>query len=372
MNLISTTDRPAFSHTDVLTLLHADNKTYEQVSQITGFSRGKIYSIAMANGARKTERLIRERHEERRKRQEETFRALYGTTAKADVLDFLPSLPSESIDLFLFSPPYNIGVQYGNAGNADSADYVEFQGRLMIIIAQMKRALKPNGIIFMQVGQTRDNHGQLVPMDTFLDPRLREVGLEYQSRIVWLMPHGLTPKTRLAERYETALVFAKSNTPTFNATPARIPQKNPAKRAFKGPNKGQLSGHPLGAHPTNVWEIPTVRHNHPDRRHSDHPAQFPTALAKRAILLYSRPGDTICDPFSGSGTTHVAAVQTGRNFIGCDILYEDIREKRLAETKIDEFTPLPGVTDESISVWRAETQIVATPKIRDQYSLNIK
>ena len=175
--------------------------------------------------------------------------------------------------------------------------------------------------------------------------------------MIWTIPPGLTPKGRLSERHETALVFSKGEAQVFNPTPARRPQKQPGKRAFKGPSKGKISSCYYGAHPSNVWsDIPNVRHGHPEK--TGHPAQFPLELARRAILIYTRAGDLIVDPFSGSGTTHVAAVQTGRTFTGCDLFYEDIRAKRLKKAFPDLVSRLPGVTDETVAVWNAEARRV--------------
>jgi DNA modification methylase len=92
---------------------------------------------------------------------------------------------------------------------------------------------------------------------------LRICGLTYQSRVVWPAHHGLTPKRRLAERYETALVFSKGDAPAFNPSAARRPQLNPGKSALYGPNI------------------------------TEHVAQYPEALAMRAILLYTQPGDLV-------------------------------------------------------------------------------
>ena len=137
----------------------------------------------------------------------------------------------------------------------------------------------------------------------------------------------------------------------------------PRKRAYKGPNKGRISSHPLGAFPTNVWDdIGNVGHNSLDRKAcGDHPAPFPLKLAKRLILLFSKPGDLVGDAFVGSGTTCVAAKETGRAFTGADILYEDLRAKRLADVDPDLVSVLPGVTDESIAVWQAEARRIDVP-----------
>lgn len=345
----------------VLTLLHTH--TYENVRAETGWSRGRIYQLALRTGARKTEQRIRERAEERRQRQEETFRQIIGSTAKADVLDFLDSIPDESVQLCLFSPPYNVGKDYGAAPGADAMRAVYYHGWIMQVLSEAARILKPGGTLFLQVGSTRDWQDRLMPLDVLLYEDIRRTGLTFQSRVVWTLPHGLTPKNRLAERYETAIVWSKGEQHTvFNPTPARAPQKQPDKRAFKGPRKGQLSGHPLGAWPTNVWsDIPSVRHNHPERAHGAHPAQFPKALARRAILIYTRAGDLVCDPFSGSGTTQESCVETHRAFVGADLFYEDIRARRLAVAAPDTYSPLPGVSDATAAIWQAEARRVDIP-----------
>lgn len=215
--------------------------------------------------------------------------------------------------------------------SADTMRFTFFHGWLMQVVSEMARTLKEGGVICLNTGKTRDWQGSLMPMDVMLYEDLRRAGLTFQSRVVWTSSHGLTPKQRLAERYETILIFSKGTPTVFNPTPARIPQKQPGKRAFKGPNKGQLSGNPFGGFPTDVWgDIPTVRHNHPERAHGAHPAQFPVDLAKRAIMLFTKPGDLVCDPFSGSGSTAVAAIETARDFVGADLFYEDLRSKRIA------------------------------------------
>jgi site-specific DNA-methyltransferase (adenine-specific) len=75
------------------------------------------------------------------------------------------------------------------------------------------------------------------------------------------------------------------------------------------------------------------------------------------------PGDLVCDVFSGSGTTQQAALETGRAFVGADLFYENLRAARLAQAVPDLICHLPGVSDESIAVWQAETVRVETPAV---------
>lgn len=352
---------------EVLSLLQSH--TYDEVRSQTGWSRGRIYKLATRVGARKTEARILERREERKRRQLEFLNEVINSTVKSDVLDFLDGIPSNTVALHLTSPPYNMGKPYGGAegASADCMRFTYYHGFLMQVISEMARTLKPGGTLFFNLGSTRDWEERLIPLDCLLFEDFRRAGLVFQSRIVWEIPHGLTPKRRLAERYETVLVCSKGEIQTFNPSAARVPQKEPGKRAFKGPNRGKLSGHPLGAHPSNVWRIRNVGSNHRERRWGEHPAQFPLLLAKRGILLYSMPGDLVCDSFSGSGTTQHAAIETGRNFTGADLFYADVRKRRLAEVTPDSFSILPGVSDESIAVWQAEARRIelTAPHVTD-------
>lgn len=79
-------------------------QTYEQVSAMTGWSRGRIYQLALSTGTRKTEARIRERSEERKHRQMEFPQSMLDTTVKADVLDFLDGMPDDSVELYVTSP----------------------------------------------------------------------------------------------------------------------------------------------------------------------------------------------------------------------------------------------------------------------------
>ena len=331
-------------------------RTYEEVAAQFQTSRGKVYSLAVAAGARKHEARILERQAERKRRRSEFLEAVINATAKADVLDFLDGLPNDSVAMHLTSPPYNLGKAYGGGASADAHAFSYYLGWQLQVLSELARTLQDGGVLFYQVGSTRAPGGGLYPLDIVLFQHIQNLGLTFQSRVAWVIQHGLTPKQRLAERYETALVFTKGPVPrTFNPTPARTPQNNPGKRAFKGPNKGQLSGHPFGAFPTNVWPIPNAGHNAKGRMEG-HPAQMPLALAARAIALYTVPGDLVCDVFMGSGTTAEAAVRAGRAFTGCDLFYTDVRQQRLAAVAPDLVSDLPGVTDASLAVWNAEAR----------------
>lgn len=355
--------------TDVeLVKLLADH-SYEQVREMTGCSRGRIYKAACRLKARKNEDRIQQRKTDLQHERAEFMKEVMGTTVKSDVLDYLAGMPDDSVNMFLTSVPYNLGKRYGDGISADGMRFGYFYGWLVQVVSEMGRVLKDGGTLCLQLGQTRDwqNEDRMYPLDVLIFEDLRRAGLQYVTRVVWTFNHGLTPKSRLSERYETMLVFSKGEQRVFNPMPARTPQKQPDKRAFKGPNKGKLSGHWAGAHPSNVWEIAPVGANHPEK--TDHPCQFPMKLVRRSILLWSMPGDVVCDPFSGSGSTHQGCIETGRAFTGCDLVYEDTRAERLAKIHPNLVSMLPGITDESSAVWQAEAKPViakATPITKTQ------
>lgn len=149
-----------------------------------------------------------------------------------------------------------------------------------------------------------------------LYPIFRDLGLILRNRIIWHFGHGLHCSKRLSGRYETILWFTKSEKYTFNLDSIRVPQKYPNKRYFSGKRKGQLSCNPRGKNPSDVWEIPNVKHNHVEK--TEHPAQFPVELVERLILALTKKGDFVYDPFIGSGSTAVAALKHGRNCLGSE------------------------------------------------------
>ena len=99
-------------------------------------------------------------------------------------------------------------------------------------------------------------------------------------------------------------------------------------------HNGRKPRHPLGRRCTDVWMFYQPNYGFNSKRRK-HPNEKPLDIMKRFVLLLSSSGDTILDPFMGSGTTGVAAVQLGRRFIGIEIdeKYFKIAEQRIAEAQ---------------------------------------
>lgn len=325
--------------------------TYEDIARAHGCSRGRVYAVALKYGARKYERRIQQRRRDREAACADALKEMLGQTVTADVCDFLALLPDNSVQLHVTSPPYNIGKPYAGGVSADCLRHVGYLGWLVQIISEVERTLRPGGTVVFLVGLTYNEKGERFPLNVMLDPFFRMTGLTFQNSVVWPSQNGLTPKNRLKESYEVLMVFSKGE-PRFNPNAIRIVQKNPGKRAYKGPNRGKLSGHPLGAWPTDIWNVTHLMHNHPEK--SDHPAAFPKEIPKRAILAYTTPGDLVCDMFCGDGASEIAAIEAGRAFVGCDASYKASREARVARACVDTVSWFSGVTEESMALWAEE------------------
>lgn len=238
-----------------------------------------------------------------------------------DVEKLLDALPVEPLfDLVVTSPPYNIGKEYENQMPLD--EYVAWQKR---ILEKIYLRLKPSGSICWQVGNYVDN-GSIVPLDFEFAPIFRQLGMQLRNRIIWRFGHGLHSKKRFSGRYEVVLWYTKTDDYVFNLDDVRIPAKYPGKRSFKGPNKGQLSGNPLGKNPEDVWDIPNVKGNHVEK--TIHPCQFPVGLIERLVLALTNEGELVFDPFCGVASTGVAALLHKRNFWGCEVIKEYIETGR--------------------------------------------
>jgi adenine-specific DNA-methyltransferase len=237
-----------------------------------------------------------------------------------DCADLLAQLPDGEIQLVVTSPPYNLGKPYER--RLDPDDYLSQQ---RTVIEGCVRVLDERGSLCWQVGNYVDG-GRIVPLDVVLYPIFDDLGLQLRNRIVWHFGHGLHASRRFSGRYEVILWFTKSDDYVFHLDPVRVPQKYPKKKHFKGPNKGRLSGNPLGKNPSDIWEIPNVKANHVEK--TAHPCQFPVELIERLVLSMTDAGDWVLDPFLGAGTTAIAALMHGRRAIGAEIMPEYVQLTR--------------------------------------------
>ena len=255
-----------------------------------------------------------------------------------DCSELLKNIPSNSVDLVITSPPYNIGKKYEK--KTSLASYLK---DMEPVITEIDRVLASTGSLCWQVGNYIQK-GEVFPLDIYFYEIFKRFGLKLRNRIIWRFNHGLHCTKRFSGRYETILWFTKSDEYVFNLDPVRVPAKYPGKRHFKGPKRGQLSGNPLGKNPSDiwdvvkqdweegVWDIPNVKANHPEK--TEHPCQFPVELVQRCILALTEPEGIVLDPYCGVGSTIIAALQYNRKAIAAE---QDSKYVAITRERIQKF-----------------------------------
>lgn len=252
------------------------------------------------------------------------------TWFQGDCLDFLDLLPDNSIQLVLTSPPYAIKKEY--EGSTSLAEMIVFQEEL---IEECFRVLKPGGSICWQVGNHIEGGGEeRVPWDILLYKIFKRLGLKLRNRIVWHYEHGMHARHFFSGRYEVVMWFTKGDEYHFDLDAVRIPQKQPTKRFYKGPKKGELSCNPLGKNPGDVWKITNIKNNHPEKIPGGHPCQFPLQLVERLVKSLTKPGDIVLDPFGGVASTLVGSILLGRIGLSSELdrTYYKLGAQRIRDT----------------------------------------
>jgi len=235
-----------------------------------------------------------------------------------DAFELIKGIPDGSVDLVLTSPPYGIGKEYERR----SKTLEKYMSIFRPMCAECVRVLKPTGAVCWQVGnwisKTEETGRYIVPLDAPYFEAFAKLGMTLRNRIIWI--HRTTAyngsKKIFTPSHETILWMTKSDDYSFNLTGnVLIRQKDPAKiyHAFRGGRPVVRKAIPEGIDPGDVWDIP-FGSNSAERW--DHPAQFPEALARRAVDCFSNPGDLVLDPFAGVGTTLKVAKDLGRQHIG--------------------------------------------------------
>lgn len=307
-----------------------------------------------------------------------------------DALEVLRELPDASVDCCITSPPYFGLRDYGQPGQygleGSPAEYVE---TMRAVFAEVRRVLSGDGTLWLNIGDSYysgrgapgpnaddkkqpkrrgweralDKPGQpwarpksLLGMPWRTAFALMDDGWILRNDVIWAkangMPESVSDRLRLA--HEHLFMFAKSRFYWFDLTPIRQPHSDvavrraaphrtaPGRSAREGLPYGEVAGaqtlnldqmnHPDGRNPGDVWTIATQPFS------EAHFAVMPQTLAERALLAGCKPGGTVLDPFSGSGTTGLVAARHGRKYVGIDLNadYLDLSLRtRLAQPGLD-------------------------------------
>lgn len=223
----------------------------------------------------------------------------------------LKNIPDKSISLIVTDPPYNLNKDYGN--NQDKLEFDEYLDFSRKWLTEAKRVLKDDGTIYVFMGMRYISY--------IYDILEKELGMHFNSWITWFYTQGIGKTKGFSPRHDDILMFTKNPKKfTFNLDSIRVPQKY-----YRSVNNMR------GANPGNVWEFSHMHYCNKNRK--KHPTQKPEGLYERMILASSNEGDTILDPFLGSGTLLRVCQQTNRNGIGIEINpeYVEMAKERLSE-----------------------------------------
>ena len=250
-----------------------------------------------------------------------------------DNCEVMRTMPSESIDVVVTSPPYDEMRTYGGH------DW-DFYG----VAWNLKRLLKPGGVIVWVVNDKTEN-GSETGSSAEQARHFRDIGLRQHDTMIYQRVAKFPETTRYYPTFEYMFVFSKGAPETVNLIADK--KNNCAGQSLGAATQRKADGTleeswamRTGASVKeygvrgNVWEYDNgFNHSSKDKVAFNHPAIFPEALARDHILSWSNEGDIVLDPFSGSGTTAKMAKHNGRLYIGIEVNpeYCEIAEKRLEQ-----------------------------------------
>ena len=246
---------------------------------------------------------------------------------QGDCGEVLRGLPDDSVDLIFTSPPYADSRKH-TYGGVHPDRYVEW---FLPKAEQFRRVLKPEGTFVLNVKE-RVVGGERHTYVLELILALRRQGWLWTEEFCWHKKNCYPGKwpNRFRDAWERCLQFNRQKRFKMNQEAVRVPMGDWAKSRLRnlsgtdrardeskvrsgfGKNVSNWVGRDR-AYPTNVLHLATECAN---RNHS---AAFPQALPQWFIRLFTQPGDTVLDPFLGSGTTAQAAKSLQRHYLGIDI-----------------------------------------------------
>jgi DNA modification methylase len=262
---------------------------------------------------------------------------------EGDCRDLLPTLPADSVNLIMTSPPY-ADCRKETYGGIPPNRYVEW---FLPIANELLRVLKPSGTFVLNIKE-KVVDGERSTYVIELIQALRKSGWRYVEHYIWHKRNSYPGKwrDRFRDAWEHLLQFNKSRRFAMYQDAVKIPaaestkhrsrhlsandRHRSASRTHSGFNRNMSRW--VGretVYPSNVLHLATESGN---KKHS---AVFPEALPEWFIKLFTLPGDLVLDPFLGSGTTGVVCRRLNRRFIGIEILpeYVDLAGERIFASK---------------------------------------
>lgn len=230
-----------------------------------------------------------------------------------DCMNVMRTIPNDSIDLVITSPPYNVGVDYGNKGkDADKKPLCQYKAFADGVMWLMYPLLKHGGRVCFEIGGS----GRDFPLSWVWQDAAYKAGFNLFSEIA--MQHRKTNQTAWGSWLKADSVYT---VPNFHMLYVFYKGSSKKEGGITTIDKKQFIEWTRGYWQIN-WSIGSTK---------EHPAQFPVELPYRCLSLFGHKGDMVLDPFSGSGTTGIACVQNERDYIGIELdeYYYNLSQKRI-------------------------------------------
>jgi DNA modification methylase len=307
-----------------------------------------------------------------------------------DARAVLAGMPDGSADCIVTSPPYWGKRDYGVAGQyGHESSPAAYVATMRDVFREARRVLADDGTCWLNLGDSYSaSSGGATGMHAYLGEHitthraagihaknllglpwrvafaLQDDGWILRNAIIWHKPNAMpeSVRDRLSCRHELVFLLVKQSAYWFDLDPIRVPHAagtrherrerrirppgRPGSRTRPpkyGPGTREVTtarryggrrhtrGHPNGRNPGDVWAIPTRPYKGP------HFAAYPVNLPLRCIAAGCKPNGTVLDPFAGSGTTGLAAIQLDRMFTGIDLSpdFARLAAERLARAVAD-------------------------------------
>lgn len=246
-----------------------------------------------------------------------------------DCLETLARIEDNSVQMCFADPPFNLAKKYNSyADHKQNEEYLEWCEKWL---KELVRVTKPNGTIYIH---------NIPKWLTYYSAILNNIA-HFRHWIAWDAMSTPLGKTLLPAHY--GILMYTKEPKGFKFYEVRAPHKTcrecGAYIKDYGGKKDQM--HPFGGLVSDVWtDIHRIRHS---VRRDEHPCQLPIHLLERLILMSTDAGDTVLDPFLGTGTTAIAARRLQRNFIGLeyDEFYVNIAREKIAKEKVVTYEGYP-------------------------------
>lgn len=229
----------------------------------------------------------------------------------------MDELPDNSVNLMVTSPPYNVGKEYDNDLTID-----EYCKLLENVFQETYRKLATGGRACINIANV--GRKPYIPLHSMIIDMMLNIGFFMRGEIIWDKSASVggscawgswksASNPVLRDVHEYILVFCKDS---FSKKKVECKKDTIGRDDFLSWTKS-------------IWTFPAV-----SAKKIGHPAPFPIELPHRLINLYTYEGDVVLDPFCGSGTTCLAAIQNNRNFVAYDVVEDYVN---LANTRISDF-----------------------------------